>query len=288
MMCWSSNRNELAVKNRRDGSMKGRVLIVAGSDSGGGAGIQADVKTVTALGGYCGTAITVLTAQDTKTITKIEPVSPAMVSQQMHMMLDDIGVDCIKTGMLYSADIIEAVADVLDERARDIPLVVDPVLVAKTGTSLLKEDAMQALKARLILRASVITPNLPEAEVLTGVSVTSRDDMMRAAKVMHTFGVPAVLLKGGHLNDAILTDVLETNDCTELFEAERIESKHTHGTGCTLASAIATGLAQGMELRDAVRRAWEYVRHAILAAPGYGSGHGPLNHAVTVRPLEEY
>lgn len=276
------------VQNRHDGSMKGRVLIVAGSDSGGGAGIQADVKTVTALGGYCGTAITVLTAQDTKSVTAIEPVSPAMVSRQMHMMLDDIGVDCIKTGMLYSSEIIEAVADVLDERARDIPVVVDPVLVAKTGTSLLEKDAMQAFKTRLILRASVITPNLPEAEVLTGFPVSSRDDMIHAAGMIHTLGIPAVLLKGGHLNDAMVTDVLQTNDGIQLFEAKRIESKHTHGTGCTLASALATGLAQGMEMRDAVRRASEYVRRAILAAPGYGSGHGPLNHAVTVGQLEEY
>ena len=278
----SSSRNELAGRDGCDGVMNGRVLIVAGSDSGGGAGIQADVKTVTALGGYCGTAITVLTAQDTKSITKIEPVSPAMVSQQMHMMLDDIGVDCIKTGMLYSSEIIEAVADVLDERARDIPVVVDPVLVAKTGTSLLEEDAMQAFKTRLILRASVITPNLPEAEALTGFSVDSRDDMKHAAMMLHNLGVPAVLLKGGHLNDAMVTDVLQTHEGAELFEAERIESKHTHGTGCTLASALATGLAQGMELRDAARRAWEYVRRAILTAPGYGSGHGPLNHAVTL------
>ena len=268
--------------------MKGRVLIVAGSDSGGGAGIQADVKTVTALGGYCGTAITVLTAQDTKSVAEIEPVSPAMVSRQMHMMIDDIGVDCIKTGMLYSTDIIEAVADVLDERARDIPVVVDPVLVAKSGTSLLEEDAMQAFKARLILRASVITPNVPEAEVLTGFSVATREDMMHAAEMMHTLGVPAVLLKGGHLNDAMVTDVLQTDDGMELFEAERIDSKHTHGTGCTLASALATGLAQGMELRDAVRRAREYVRRAILSALGYGAGQGPLNHAVTVNPLEDY
>ena len=268
--------------------MKGRVLIVAGSDSGGGAGIQADVKTVTALGGYCGTAITVLTAQDTKSVARIEPVSADMVAWQMRMMLDDIGVDCIKTGMLYSNDIIEAVADVIDAKAKDIPLVVDPVLAAKSGDSLLEEDAMQAFKARLILRASVITPNIPEAEVLTGFPVASRDDMVHAAEMMHTLGVPAVLLKGGHMTDARVTDVLQTDDGMEMFEAERIESNHTHGTGCTLASAIATGIAQGMVLRDAVARGREYVRRAILAAPGFGAGHGPLDHTVTVRPLDEF
>jgi len=268
--------------------VKGRVLIVAGSDSGGGAGIQADVKTVTALGGYCGTAITVLTAQDTKTVARVEPVSADMVAQQMHMMLDDIGVDCIKTGMLYSNDIIEAVADVIDAKARDIPLVVDPVLVAKSGDSLLEEDAMQAFKARLILRASVITPNIPEAEMLTGFAVESRDDMVHAAETMHTLGVPAVLLKGGHMIGERVIDVLQTDDGLELFEAERIDSSHTHGTGCTLASAIATGLAQGMTLRDAVKRGREYVRRAILAAPGFGGGHGPMDHTVTVRPIEQY
>lgn len=267
--------------------MKGRVLIVAGSDSGGGAGIQADVKTVTALGGYCGTAITVLTAQDTKTVARIEPVSADMVARQMHMMLDDIGVDCIKTGMLYSNDIVEAVADVIDAKAMDIPLVVDPVLVAKSGESLLEEDAMQAFKAHLIPRASIITPNIPEAEVLTGFQVETRDDMVRAAEMMHTLGVPAVLLKGGHMTNALVTDVLQTDDGTELFEAKRIESNHTHGTGCTLASAIATGIAQGMELRDAVSRGREYVRRAIVAAPGFGHGHGPLDHTVTVRPLDD-
>jgi hydroxymethylpyrimidine/phosphomethylpyrimidine kinase len=268
--------------------MKGRVLIVAGSDSGGGAGIQADLKTVTALGGYGGTAITVLTAQDTKTVAKIEPVSPNMVARQMRMMLDDIGVDCIKTGMLYSTAIIEAVADVIDEKAIDIPLVCDPVLVAKTGDSLLQEDAMQAFKARLILRASIITPNIPEAEMLTGFSIENRDDMVHAAEMMHTLGVPAILLKGGHMPRDVVTDVLQTDDGTELFEAERIASRHTHGTGCTLASAIATGIAQGMELRDAVRRGREFVRRAIAGAPGFGQGHGPLNHAVTVRPLDDY
>ncbi|MDA0229679.1 MAG: bifunctional hydroxymethylpyrimidine kinase/phosphomethylpyrimidine kinase [Proteobacteria bacterium] len=268
--------------------MKGRVLIVAGSDSGGGAGIQADVKTVTALGGYCGTAITVLTAQDTMTVARIEPVSADMVARQMHMMLDDIGVDCIKTGMLYSHDIIEAVAEVIATKARDIPLVVDPVLVAKSGDRLLEENALQAFKARLIPRASVITPNIPEAEVLTGIAVKTRDDMMRAAEMMYSQGVPAVLLKGGHMTGNRLTDLLQTEDGTELFEAERIQSKHTHGTGCTLASAIATGIAQGMELRDAVRRAREYVRRAIIAAPGFGGGHGPLDHTVTVRPLDDY
>jgi len=284
----NDNPNKLEDTFRSADPVKGRVLIVAGSDSGGGAGIQADVKTVTALGGYCGTAITVLTAQDTKSVARIEPVSADMVAWQMRMMLDDIGVDCIKTGMLYSNDIIEAVADVIDAKAKDIPLVVDPVLVAKSGDSLLEEDAMQAFKARLILRASVITPNIPEAEALTGFPVASRDDMVHAAEMMHTLGVPAVLLKGGHMTDARVTDVLQTDDGMEMFEAERIESNHTHGTGCTLASAIATGIAQGMVLRDAVARGREYVRRAILAAPGFGAGHGPLDHTVTVRPLDEF
>ena len=269
-----------------DHRIRGRVLIAAGSDSGGGAGIQADIKTVTALGGYASCAITALTAQNTVAISAIQEVPGDFVSAQIRDVLSDIGADCIKTGMMFNTAVIEAVSDVLDNEARGIPLVVDPVLVGKNGDNLLLPEAMQALKARLILRATVITPNLPEAEALTGMTITTVSDMMHAAEMLHTLGVPAILLKGGHLDSDTITDILLDENGVRRFEDERINSVHTHGTGCTLASAVATGLAQGMSLGDAVERARDYVRRAIETAPGFGAGHGPLNHTVTL-PAQE-
>ena len=263
----------------------GRVLIVAGSDSGGGAGIQADIKTVTALGGYAATAVTALTAQDTLDVHEIFEVPAAFVARQMEVVLADIGADAIKTGMLLSAPIIEAVADCLEAHAADIPLVVDPVMVAKSGAELLEPSANQALKARLILRASVITPNVSEAEILSGLTIGSVDDMTRAASTLLTLGPRAVLLKGGHLPGHVINDVLASGDGIEVFQAPRIESPHTHGTGCTLASALATGLAQGLTLRNAVVRARAFVHEALRRAPGLGAGHGPLDHTHTVRPF---
>ena len=262
--------------------MKGRVLIVAGSDSGGGAGIQADIKTVTALGGYAATAITALTAQDTNTVHAVHPVPPDFVAEQMRVVLADIGADCIKTGMIHSAPIIEAVADTAARYGKGIPLVVDPVLVAKGGASLLEDSAMLALEATLIGRADLVTPNIPEAERLTGLTIATVDDMARAAERVQELGPRAVLVKGGHLESDEITDLLSHPGGIERFHAPRIESRHTHGTGCTLASAIATGIAQGMGLVDAVERARRYLRAAIEAAPGYGAGHGPVNHGVTV------
>jgi hydroxymethylpyrimidine/phosphomethylpyrimidine kinase len=263
--------------------MKGRVLIVAGSDSGGGAGIQADIKTVTALDGYAATAITALTAQNTEGVFGVEEVSPAFVAWQMELVLDDIGADAVKTGMLHSAAVIERVADVIARKAADAPLVVDPVMVAKGGHSLLDVDAVAALKRDLIVLAGVITPNVPEAERLSGIEIRSLDDMHHAASALLTLGCGAVLLKGGHLDDPEVHDLLATERGVHLFTSRRIETRHTHGTGCTLASAIATGLAQGMNLHDAVVRARGYVHRAIMTAPGLGRGHGPLNHA---HPLE--
>ena len=262
--------------------MKGRVLIVAGSDSGGGAGIQADIKTATALGGYAATAITALTAQDTQTVHAVHPVPANFVAEQMRVVLADIGADCIKTGMIHSAPIIEAVADAAARYGTGIPLVVDPVLVAKGGASLLEDSALRALETALIGRADLVTPNIPEAERLTGLTIATVDDMARAAERVHELGPAAVLVKGGHLESDEITDLLSHSGGVERFHGPRIESRHTHGTGCTLASAIATGIAQGMGLVDAVTRARRYLRAAIEAAPGYGAGHGPVNHGVTV------
>ena len=262
---------------------RGRVLIIAGSDSGGGAGIQADIKTVTALGGYAATALTALTVQDTVTVHDVFDVPAKVVAEQIRVVLQDIGADAIKTGMLHRADIIEAVADMLAAHAPDVPLVVDPVMVAKGGAKLLQPEAAEALRTKLIPRAAVITPNLPEAEVLSGLKVANEADMPTAAAWLLQLGPKAVLLKGGHLPGAKLVDLLAHDGQIDRFENSRIDTTSTHGTGCTMASAIATGLAFGLPLKAAVMQARAYVRKAIETAPGFGKGHGPLNHAHTVK-----
>jgi hydroxymethylpyrimidine/phosphomethylpyrimidine kinase len=262
--------------------MKGRVLVVAGSDSGGGAGIQADIKTVTALGGYAATAITALTAQNTHGVFGVHPVPPDFIRQQMKLVLEDIGADAVKTGMLHSAAVIDAVADCYEALAPNVKLVVDPVMVAKGGARLLDVDAVATLKRRLLHHATVLTPNIPEAEALSGLAIRDTTDMRRAADILRTLGPEAVLLKGGHLESDTVTDILVTDEAVEVFEGSRIVTTSTHGTGCTLASAVATGLAQGLGLKEALARAREYVRRALKSAPGYGSGHGPLNHAHTL------
>ncbi len=262
---------------------RGRVLAIGGSDSGGGAGIQADIKTITALGGYAATAITAITAQDTRGVHAIHSVPPAMVARQIAAVLDDIGADAIKTGMLGDAATIAAVCDALAGHPA-VPLVLDPVMVAKGGVALLDPAALGVLKRRLLPLATLITPNLPEAEALTGRRVRDADEMPHAAAALLALGAAAVLLTGGHLPGETVIDLLATPDAgTVRLTAPRIATRHTHGTGCTLASAIATGLAQGMALADAVRRGHAYVRAAIAAAPGFGAGHGPLGHNAAVQ-----
>jgi hydroxymethylpyrimidine/phosphomethylpyrimidine kinase len=264
--------------------MRGRVLIVAGSDSGGGAGIQADIKACAAMDAYSATAITALTAQDTLGVHGVHPVPLDFIRHQIRLSLRDIGADAIKTGMLGDAVTIDTVCDALAEDARGIPLVADPVMVAKGGSNLLAPDAVETLKHRLLPMAALLTPNIPEAEVISGLNITGLEEMRAAAEAMLQMGAPAVLLKGGHLEGERLLDLLATPDGEEVFESQRIPSRHTHGTGCTLASAIAAGLAQGMALRDAVARGRGFVQAALRAAPGLGQGHGPLNHGVTVDP----
>lgn len=263
--------------------MKGRVLIVAGSDSGGGAGIQADIKAVTAMNGFAATAITALTAQNTEGVHGVVGIEPAFIAQQIEVVLSDIGADALKTGMLHSAEVIGVVAASLRKHAAGVPLVVDPVMIAKGGHRLLLSDAEVALRDILLPMAALITPNLPEAEVLVGFPVRVEADMRRAAERLAALGAVAVLMKGGHLEGDRVVDLLFHDGRFDRFEDARIDSRSTHGTGCTLASAIAAGLAQKMSLRDAVARARDYVRKAIETAPGFGRGHGPLNHAVTVR-----
>jgi hydroxymethylpyrimidine/phosphomethylpyrimidine kinase len=259
--------------------VRGRVLIIAGSDSGGGAGIQADIKTVTMLDGYAATAITALTAQNTEGVYGVLPIPPEFIRRQIEVVLDDIGADAVKTGMLHDAAVIETVAVVLQQRAPAVPLVVDPVMVAKGGARLIDPDAVEALKRLLIARATVLTPNLPEAETLCGKTIGDIAAMRSAGKELLGLGCRAVLVKGGHLPGNLVSDVLVTAAGIRVWESPRIDTRHTHGTGCTLASAIAAGLAQGLDIEHAVDRARAYVQHAIASAPGFGRGHGPLDHA---------
>jgi hydroxymethylpyrimidine/phosphomethylpyrimidine kinase len=265
--------------------MRGRVLIVAGSDSGGGAGMQGDLKTVTALGAYAATAVTALTAQNTRGVFGILAVPPEFIAQQMRLVLEDIGADCIKTGMLHNSAVIETVVGVLADLAPKTPLVVDPVMFAKGGAALLEPAARESLSTRLLPRATVLTPNTEEAEALTGITISNSDAMALAARQLLALGPQAVLIKGGHLAGENVTTLLVSAQGVHRFVQPRLDTPHTHGTGCALASALAAGLAQGMPLIPAAERALAYVHEAIRSAPGLGGGHGPLNHAHTVRPL---
>jgi hydroxymethylpyrimidine/phosphomethylpyrimidine kinase len=261
----------------------GRVLAIAGSDSSGGAGIQADIKTITMLGGYAASAVTAVTAQDTHRVHEIFPVPPAVVARQIALVLNDIGADAVKSGMLGNAATIMATCEVLAAQQRELVLVSDPVLQATGGgPALLADAALSTLRECLLPMASLLTPNLAEAAALTGMAVRTRAEMARAARALLAIGSAAVLVTGGHLEGDAVTDLLVTPDITEEFTASRIASRHTHGSGCTLASAIATGLAQGMDLRAAVVRARAYVRAAIAGAPGLGGGNGPLLHNVSL------
>lgn len=257
-------------------------MIIAGSDSGGGAGIQADIKTVTALGGYAATAITAITVQNTLGVTAVHPIPVDVIEAQGRAVLDDIGADVVKTGMLGDVAVIEAVARLIDH-ARGVPAVVDPVMIAKGGASLLPRDAVSAIKALLMPRAGLFTPNAPEAATLTGLDVETTDDLRRAGEALLRSGARAVLMKGGHIAGSRVIDRLMTAGGEIAFEGERIETRHTHGTGCTLASACAAGLARGLPLEEAIAQARAYVREAMLHAPGFGAGHGPLDHAWPLR-----
>ncbi|MGB6087579.1 bifunctional hydroxymethylpyrimidine kinase/phosphomethylpyrimidine kinase [Parvibaculum sp.] len=256
---------------------QGRVLIVAGSDSGGGAGIQADIKAVTAMGGFAMTAVTAITVQNTLGVHGIHEIPLDIVVGQMRVVLEDIGADAIKTGMLHSADIVEAVAEELSREEVGPALIVDPVMIAKGGAALLEASATSAIREVLIPLASLVTPNVPEAEVLTNRTISDVDGQKAAADALLGLGAEAVLLKGGHLPGDIIYDVLATQETMQVFSSPRIDTRHTHGTGCTLASAITGLLAQGVDLGVAVETARDFVHEAIRTAPGFGKGHGPLN-----------
>jgi len=258
-------------------SKQPRVLTIAGSDSSGGAGIQADIKTITVLGGYAASAITAITAQNTSGVDKIFPVPAPVVSAQIAAVLEDIGADAIKIGMLATADIANAVADVL-RRHRDIPIILDPLMSASAGEALLDGGALEALKTRLIPLAILITPNIPEAEKLTGMSIKSDDDVRGAAAALLKLGCGAVLLTGGHGEGDQVHDYFLGGEGGEMFTSKRIKTRNSHGTGCTLSSAIALFVASGLPLKKAVALAREYVLKAMVSAPGLGKGDGPLGH----------
>ncbi len=258
-----------------------RVLIIAGSDSGGGAGLQADIKTACAFRCYAMTAVTAVTVQDTKGVHAIHRIPPALVAAQIEACLRDIGADAIKIGMLGSAATIRAVAAVLAKHARRLPIVLDPVLASTGGTRFLDDAALEALKTHLLPLATLVTPNLPEARRLSGLR-----DPERAGRALIALGAKAALVKGGHATGATVDDVLIWRGGTDVFAFPRLQTRHTHGTGCTLSTAIACGAAERLSLPRAVGRAREYVQAAIATAPGLGKGHGPLNH-FSARPLSD-
>jgi len=265
--------------NERSNTMR-TALSIAGSDSSGGAGIQADIKTMTANGVFAMTAVTALTAQNTTGVSGIMEVTPAFLAKQLDRVFEDIFPDAVKIGMVSSAALIEAIADKLTEyKAKNI--VLDPVMVATSGARLISEEAIDTLKKRLIPLAEVITPNIPEAEVLAGTEIRSADDMEKAAEQIFAEYGCAVLLKGGHqLNDA--NDLLVGRGVKKWFEGKRIDNPNTHGTGCTLSSAIASNLAKGYALDEAVERAKRYISGALAAMLDLGHGSGPMDHAFAI------
>jgi hydroxymethylpyrimidine/phosphomethylpyrimidine kinase len=270
-----------------------RILIIAGSDSGGGAGIQADIKTVTMLGGHAMTAITAITAQNTLEVRDVFPVPPAMVLAQIDAVVSDIGVDAVKIGMVGDPATARAVAERLDpsraghEQAPPIPVVFDPVMVASSGAALADAETIETFEL-LMKRATLVTPNLPELEILTGRKIVDADSLHDAAHVLAERIGTSVLAKGGHLPGEQVTDwfVGRVGGGVGWSDA-RIDTSDTHGTGCTLSTAIATLLGKGMEVRFAIAEARAYVRAAMLAAPGFGGGHGPMGHALGRIPFDD-
>ena len=259
--------------------IKSKILIIAGSDSSGGAGIQADIKTVTAFGSYAMTAITAVTAQNTKGVKKITPIPTQSVQKQITMILDDIGADGVKIGMLHNASIIKCVYSIL-KKYKLKNIVLDPVMVAKGGTKLINNSSIKYLKKLLLPLSNLVTPNIPEAEVLIGSPISNKKDMIEAAKIILNMGSKNVLLKGGHLKSKMICDILATKKGIKVFSKRKIKTKNTHGTGCTLSSALATCLSQKKNIFKSCKISLNYVYQAITYAPGYGKGYGPLNHLV--------
>ena len=260
---------------------KSKVLIIAGSDSSGGAGIQADIKTVTALGSYAMTAITAVTSQNTTGVISIASIPPQEISKQIEFTSKDIKPDAIKIGMLHSAGVISSVLKSLN-KIKIKKIILDPVMVTKGGTKLISNESIKILKSKLIKKVSLITPNIPEAEILTKTKIKTAEDMIDAAKILINLGAKNVLIKGGHLNSKIMQDIFINKNQISLFKNKKFNTKNTHGTGCTLSSAIATHYSCGKTLKKSCEMAIKYVNHAIGTGPKYGKGHGPINHLNTI------
>ena len=261
---------------------KTKILIIAGSDSSGGAGIQSDIKTVTSLGGYAMTAITAVTIQNTKGVDGVIPLKPQEIKKQILFTSKDIKPNCIKIGMLHSSKVIEVVSNSL-KKIRSTKIVLDPVMIAKGGAKLINDNAIKTLKETLLKQAFLITPKIPEAEVLIQKKIENRKDMIIAAKALIEIGAKNVLLKGGHQASKFTEDVLVTKREIKIFKNKRINTKNTHGTGCTLSSAIATFLSCGKPLKKSCELGIKYVNQAIKSNPGYGKGHGPINHLNSIK-----
>ncbi|MFI3279019.1 MAG: bifunctional hydroxymethylpyrimidine kinase/phosphomethylpyrimidine kinase [Rikenellaceae bacterium] len=263
-----------------------RVLTIAGSDSGGGAGIQADIKAISACGCYAASAITAVTVQNTVGVEAVHPIPLEILEGQISAVLSDIGADAIKIGMMHSAEVIELVCKQLDKfEIKNV--VVDPVMVATSGHRLIEQSAVESLKANLLPRARVITPNIPEAEILLGEKIEDQSQLADKARKLSMGGKVSVLLKAGHLTENTLTDILYNAESDEIIEltSQRLDTVNTHGTGCTLSSALAAMLAKGMELSDAARAAKNYINEAIISGSRFeiGHGHGPVDHFFAMR-----
>ena len=266
---------------------KSKVLIIAGSDSSGGAGIQADIKTVTTLGSYAMTAITAITSQNTTGVKSITGISPKEISNQIEFTTKDIKPDSIKIGMLHSKEVIQAVIRSL-KKINITKVILDPVMVAKGGTKLINKSAINFIKNKLMQKTFLITPNIPEAEILSQVKIKSTEDMIKAGKVLISYGAKNVLIKGGHLNSKQMNDILINKKVTRIFKSKKYKSKNTHGTGCTLSSAIATYLSCGKDLIKSCELGIKYVNQSIRSNLKYGKGHGPINHLSSIKIDRKY
>ena len=261
---------------------KSKILIIAGSDSSGGAGIQADIKTVTALGCYAMTAVTAVTTQNTTGVNSVVPISPKEIEKQILFTCKDIKPDGIKIGMLHSSEVILSVIRAL-RRVKTKKIILDPVMVAKGGFKLINERAIKTLREKLMKKAHLVTPNIPEAEVLTRTKIKSLKDMINAANILLELGVKNILIKGGHRNTKTMNDVFLNRKEFRIFKNKKIKTKNTHGTGCTLSSAIATFFACGKSLNKSCELGIKYVNQSIRSNLNYGKGHGPINHLSSIK-----
>ena len=266
---------------------KSKVLIIAGSDSSGGAGIQADIKTVTSLGSYAMTAITAVTSQNTTGVKSIISIPSKEISKQIEFTSIDIKPDAIKIGMLHSSRVINSVLKSLN-KIKVKKIILDPVMVAKSGTKLINNEAIKILKQKLIKKVMLITPNIPEAEILTKTKIQNVKDMINAANILVKFGAKNVLIKGGHLNSKIMQDIFFNKKEILIFKNRKINTRNTHGTGCSLSSAITTYYSCGKTLKKSCEMAIKYVNHAIGTGPKYGKGHGPINHLNTINIKKKF